>query len=218
MTGISGLSWVGPGKPNLQFELRWKAGGSARVTTGPKRPHRGVCPGPNIPLKGRQGSRVSIPDSPGDQALPRGEAEDSTFLSSRDTDLLEPTEWTQGCRASSSVWREDSGLLSRPGRKRRPSSRDDGGVSWVSSGCCAHGGFLTRHDEDLREPLVRRQGSQVSMRMARGSWSSLSSHGKRLGPQEALKKDSRGLSRVAAGNPRFPRLLQGTLGNFPGCL
>ena len=24
------------------------------------------------------------------------------------------------------------------------------------------------HDEDLREPLVRRQGSQVSMRVARG--------------------------------------------------
>ena len=24
------------------------------------------------------------------------------------------------------------------------------------------GGFLPRHDEDLREPLVRRQGSQVS--------------------------------------------------------
>ena len=30
-------------------------------------------------------------------------------------------------------------------------------------------GFLTRYDEDLREPLVRRQGSQVSMRVARGS-------------------------------------------------
>ena len=28
---------------------------------------------------------------------------------------------------------------------------------------------LPRHDEDLREPLVRRQGSQVSMRVARGS-------------------------------------------------
>ena len=41
-------------------------------------------------------------------------------------------------------------------------------------------------------------GAQVSMRMARGSWSSLSSHGKWLGPQEALKKDSRGLSRVEA--------------------
>ena len=36
--------------------------------------------------------------------------------------------------------------------------------------------------------------------------------------QDALKKDSRGLSRVAAGIPRFPRLLQGTIGNFPGCL
>ena len=106
---------------------------------------------------------------PGSQASPRGEAEDSTFLSSRDTDLLEPTEWTQGCRASSSVWREDSGLLSRPGRKRRPSAREDGGVSGVSSSCGAHVGFLPRHDEDLREPLVRRQGSQVCMREAAGA-------------------------------------------------
>ena len=29
-------------------------------------------------------------------------------------------------------------------------------------------GFSPEHDEDLREPLVRRQGSQVSMRVARG--------------------------------------------------
>ena len=33
----------------------------------------------------------------------------------------------------------------------------------------ARGGFLPRHDEDLREPLVRRQGSQVSMRVARAT-------------------------------------------------
>ena len=55
-----------------------------------------------------------------------------------------------------------------------------------------------------------------------------------LGPRDALKKDSRGLCRGAAGNPRVPRLLPGTLGkagnprvprllpgtlgNFPGCL
>ena len=32
--------------------------------------------------------------------------------------------------------------------------------------CGARGGFLPKHDEDLREPLVRRQGSQVSMRVA----------------------------------------------------
>ena len=62
---------------------------------------------------------------------------------------------------------------------------------------------------DAREGLTR--GRRTPGR-------SLSSHGMRLGPQDALKKDSRGLSRVAAGIPRFPRLLPGTLGNFPGCL
>ena len=54
--------------------------------------------------------------------------------------------------------------------------------------------------------------------MARGSSSLLSSHSRVIGPQDGLKKDSRGLSRGAAGNPRFPRLLPGTLGNFPGCV
>ena len=57
-------------------------------------------------------------------------------------------------------------MLSRPCRNRRPSACEDGGVSGVSSSCDARGGFLPRHDEDLREPLVRRQGSQVSMRVA----------------------------------------------------
>ena len=70
---------------------------------------------------------------------------------------------------------------SRPCRKRRPSAREDGGVSAVSSSCGARGGFLPRHDEDLREPLVRRQGSQGSKRVARGSASWLSSHGRGLG-------------------------------------
>ena len=36
----------------------------------------------------------------------------------------------------------------------RASAREDGGVSGVSSSCGARGGFLPRHDEDLREPLV----------------------------------------------------------------
>ena len=43
------------------------------------------------------------------------------------------------------------------------------GASGVSSSCGACGGFLTRQDEDLREPLVRCQGSQVSVPVARGS-------------------------------------------------
>ena len=82
--------------------------------------------------------------------------------------------------------------------------------SGVSSSCGARGGFLTRQDEDLREPLVRCQGSQVSVHVVRGSASWLSSHGRGLGPPDALKKDTRGLSGVAAGKPRFPRLLPGT--------
>ena len=57
-----------------------------------------------------------------------------------------------------------------------------------------------------------------NLRVATGSASWLSSHGRGLGPRDALKKDSRGLSRGAAGTPHVPRLLPGTLGNFPGCL
>ena len=44
-----------------------------------------------------------------------------------------------------------------------------GGVSGVSSSCGARGRFLPRHDEDLREPPVWRQRSQISMCMARGA-------------------------------------------------
>ena len=43
--------------------------------------------------------------------------------------VLEPTEWLKGSQTSSGVWREDTGLLSRQCRKRRPSSPDDWGVS-----------------------------------------------------------------------------------------
>ena len=51
--------------------------------------------------------------------------------------------------------------------------------------------------------------AQADRVMALESWEG-------LGPQEAFKKDSQGLSWVGAGNTRFPRPLQGTLGNFPG--
>ena len=67
--GSQASSWVGPGKPKLPLEMRGKAGGCARVTAGPKRPHLGVCPGPNIPLQGRQGSRGCIPGSHGESGL-----------------------------------------------------------------------------------------------------------------------------------------------------
>ena len=43
--------------------------GCARVTAGPKRPHLGVCPGPNIPLQGRQGPRGLPGESQGQRSL-----------------------------------------------------------------------------------------------------------------------------------------------------
>ena len=67
--GSQGASRAAPGKSNHPFELRGRAGGCARVTAGPKRPHLGVCPGPNIPLQGRQGSRGCIPGSRGESGL-----------------------------------------------------------------------------------------------------------------------------------------------------
>ena len=148
------------------------------------------------------------------QAWYIGEAKNFALLSSPNGYLLEPTEWPKGSQASCGVCREASRLLSRPCRKRRPSSRDDGGVSWVFSSWGASVGFLTRYDGELREPLVWRQGSQVSMRVARGSASLLSSHGRGIGIQDALKEDFRGLSRVASGNPVFPRLVPVTSGSF----
>ena len=42
-----------------------------------------------------------------------------------------PRQRPKGSQASCGVWIEDSGFLSRPCRKRRPSFHDDGGVSWV---------------------------------------------------------------------------------------
>ena len=54
-------------------------------------------------------------------------------------------------------------------QERRPSARNDGGVLWVFSSWSASMSFLTRYDGELREPLVWRQESQVSMRVMRRS-------------------------------------------------
>ena len=56
------------------------------------------------------------------------------------------------------------------------------------------------------------------MRVARGSASLLSSPGRGIGPQDVLKKDSRGLSRVEAGKLGVPRLVPETSGSFSRCL
>ena len=47
------------------------------------------------------------------------------------------------------------------------------------------------------------QGNPVSIQVARGSAALLSSQGREIGLQDALRGESLGLSRVVAGNPRF---------------
>ena len=81
-----------------------------------------------------------------------------------------------------------------------------------------HVGFLSNNDRELREPLVWPQGCSVSIRVARGSTAFLSSHGRGIRPQDALKGEFRGPSRVAAGNPGFPRFVKVTSGSFSLCL
>ena len=159
---------------------------------------------------------VAFQDPSECQASSRGEAKDSALLPSHDTDLLQPPCGLNVVKPPLHFGESSRDCSPGHAGKESPSPREDRGVSGVSSSCGVRGGFLARHDEELREPLVRLQGSQVSTGVARGSASLLSSHGRGLGPQEALKKDSRGRSRGAAGNPRFPRLLPGTLGNLPG--
>ena len=44
----------------------------------------------------------------------------------------------------------------------------------------------------------------------------ISSHSMGIGPEDTLKGESRGLSRVAARNPGFPRLVTATSGSFSG--
>ena len=73
---------------------------------------------------------VTFKTHPGSQASFRVETKNSALLSSCDGYLVEPTEWPKGSQASCGVLREDLGLLSRPCRKRRASSRDDGQISW----------------------------------------------------------------------------------------
>ena len=62
------------------------------------------------------------------------------------------------------------------------------------------------------------QGSPVSIKVARGSAALFLSHGRGIGTQDALKGESRGLSRVVAGNPAFRRLGTMTSGSFSWCL
>ena len=84
---------------------------------------------------GDRNLEVAFKVHPGSKASSRVNAKNSTLLLSWDGYLLEPIEWPKGSQASCGVLRENSELLSRPCRKRRPSSHDEGGTSWFFSNC-----------------------------------------------------------------------------------
>ena len=76
---------------------------------------------------------VAVKIQPGSQTSSRVEAKNFALLSNFDGDLLELIQWPKGSQASCVILRGDSELLSRPCRKRRASSLDDGAISWFFS-------------------------------------------------------------------------------------
>ena len=162
---------------------------------------------------------------PGSQASSRVEAKNSALLSNHDRYLLEPIEWPKWSQAYCGVLREDSGLPSRPCRKKRASSCDDRIISvffFLAAAC--HLGFLSCYDGELRKPLMWRQGIAVFIRFAGANAALISSHSRGIEPQDTFKGESRGLSRVAAG-PWVPstcdcalrELLRVTMGSQEYC-
>ena len=86
------------------------------------------------------------------------EANNTAVLSSCDGYLLELIELPKGSQASCGVLREGSRLLSRPCRKRRALSHNDGGISW----------FFSTWGTTCWVSLELRQGTQRASSVAPG--------------------------------------------------
>ena len=67
-----------------------------------------------FPSRGHRDIGVEFQSNSVRQALSQEEAKDFAVLSSRHTDILEPTEWPKGSQASFVAWRKDSRLLCMP--------------------------------------------------------------------------------------------------------
>src|SRR5574340_440572 len=98
--GIQDASCVGPGKSNLPFELRRKAGDCSRVTAGPIDLIYAGVQKPTFLSRGDRDLGVAFQTHPGRQAfISSGSKEPRSALESRRY-LLELTGWTQGSQAS----------------------------------------------------------------------------------------------------------------------
>ena len=137
-----------------------------------------MCAGPNVHLKTRQKSRGCIPDSPWSQPSSRGEAKDSALPSGPDRYLLEPTERPKESQASCGVWREDSVLLSMPGRKQVPHLVMTGAYRGFSRAAVPEWGFrrgttgssgkLSSGVREVRSPCAWRWGAGLCSRVMVG--------------------------------------------------
>lgn len=214
-TGNSGCLLCWPREVQSSIRVAKESWGLLSSDCRANRPHLGLCPEANVPLQGRPGSRGCIPDAPGETGI-HLEWKQRTPLCSR---VATGISWSslgglKGVKPPEAFGERSRDWSLGHAGDEGPHLRDDGGVSgWFSSGG-PRVRFLTRYDGEVSEPLVGRQGSRVSMRVARGSASLLPSHGRGIWPRDVLKKVSRGLSRVEAGNPGFPRLVQVTSGGF----
>ena len=89
--------------------------------------------------------------------------------------------------------------------------------TWYLPPSCSRRDVRQRERPGLRSPAVAWPPSLSAGRhVARRSASLFSSHGRGLEPQDALKKDSRCLSRVAAGNPVSLDFCRGPSGTSQG--
>ena len=122
--------------------------------------------------------RVAFKVNPGSQASSRVEAKNSALLSSFDGYLLDPIEWPNWSQASCGVLRGDSGLLSRPCRKKRASSRDEGescgfsraaGDVWCFSRVMSgSSGSLSCGPREVQSPFDLRGGARHFSRVMAG--------------------------------------------------
>ena len=142
MTGNPGSLSCCPREDQSPFELLGGAGDCSRVIAGQIDLSRLLSRKYVFLSNGNWDLGVTFKVHLGSQASSPMEAKNSALLSSCDGYLLEPIEWPKGSQCSCGVLREDSGLLSRPCRKRRASSCDDGSISWFCSSCGATCGIF----------------------------------------------------------------------------
>ena len=158
--------------------MQGRAGDCSLVTAVQNRPHLGLCPGPSFPLQVRQELGVAFQTHTGSQASSRGEAKDSSLPSSPDRYLLEPTERPKESQASCGVWREDSVLLSMPGRKQVPHLVMTGAYRGFSRAAVPEWGFrrgttgssgrLSSGVREVRSPCAWRWGAGLCSRVMVG--------------------------------------------------